>query len=92
MTSKFSIHKQKSGKKSKKKYNKKNFDRYIGKVILVKLPNNKRPRWRWIVRKRDDNRYIVRAPKIGVLIRELDLKRDSDYNKEVLLPKNAMRY
>ena len=43
-------------------------DKYIGKVILLYLPNNKRPRYRWIVRKRDDGRYIVRAPKIGILI------------------------
>ncbi len=58
-------------------------DKYIGKVILVNLPNNKRPRYRWIVRKRDDGRYIVRTPKIGVLI------RDQDFGKETLLPKNS---
>lgn len=49
-------------------------DKYIGKVILVNLPNNKRPRYRWIIRKRDDGRYIVRTPKICVLIRDLNLK------------------
>ena len=65
------------------------FDKHIGKVILVELPNNKRPRRRWIVRKREDGRFIVRAPKIGVLIRELRLKRDSDYGKETLLPKGS---
>ena len=58
-------------------------DKYIGKVILVNLPNNKRPR------KRDDGRYIVRTPKIGVLIRDLMLKRDKDFGKETLLPKNS---
>ena len=31
-------------------------DKYIGKVILVNLPNNKRSQYRWIVRKRDDGR------------------------------------
>lgn len=61
-------------------------DKYIGKVIFVVLPNVKRPRFRWIVAKREDGRYIVRVPKIGVLIRELDLKRDKDFGKEVLLP------
>ena len=64
-------------------------DKYIGKVILVNLPNNKRPRYRWIVRKRDDGRYIIRTPKIGILIRDLNLKRDKDFGKETLLPKNS---
>lgn len=63
-------------------------DKYIGKVLMVKLPNNSRPRFRWIVKKRDDGRYIARAPKIGVLIRDLDKKLDKDYNSENLLPKN----
>ena len=38
-------------------------DKYIGKVLLVHLPNNKRPRYRWIVKKNDNGRYIARAPK-----------------------------
>lgn len=38
---------------------------------------------KWIIRKRDDGRYIVRTPKIGVLIRE------QDFGKETLLPKNS---
>lgn len=63
-------------------------DKYIGKVVLVELPNNLRPRYRWIVKKRDDGRYIARAPKIGVLIRDLDKKLEKDYNAEHLLPKN----
>ena len=48
------------------------YDKHIGKVELVDLPNNSRPRYRWIVKKRDDGRYIARAPKIGVSIRDLD--------------------
>ncbi len=44
---------------------------------------------KWIIRKRDDGRYIVRTPKVGVLIRELKLKRDKDFGKETLLPKNS---
>ena len=64
-------------------------DKYIGKVILVNLPNTKRSQYRWIVRKRDDGRYIVRTPKIGVLIRDLNLKRDKDFGKETLHPKNS---
>jgi len=67
-------------------------DKYIGKVILLHLPNNKHPRYRWIVRKRDDGRYIVRAPKIGTLRKDIDLKKDSDFNKETLLPKNSKIY
>lgn len=63
-------------------------DKYVGKVVLVKLPNNRRPRYRWIIKKRDDGRYIARSPKIGVLVRDLHKKRDKDYNSEHLLPKN----
>ena len=63
-------------------------DKHIGKVVLVELPNNSRPRYRWIVKKRDDGRYIARAPKIGILIRDLDKKLEKDYNSEHLLPKN----
>lgn len=68
---------------------KSNFDKHIGKVILIKLPNNARRRYRWITRKNDKGRYYARAPKIGVLIRELGLKRNSDYGKETLLPINT---
>jgi len=67
-------------------------DKYIGKVILLYLPNNKRPRYRWIVRKRDDGRYIVRAPKIGTLRKDINLRKDKDFNKETLLPKNSKIY
>ena len=49
----------------------------------------KRKRLRWIVRKREDGRYIIRTPKIGVLIRDLNKKRDSDYGKETLMPLSA---
>jgi len=61
-------------------------DKHLGKVILVVLPKVKYPQYRWIVRKREDGRYIVRVPKIGVLLRELKLKRTNDYGKEILLP------
>ena len=63
-------------------------DKYVDKVLLVNLPNNLRPRYRWIVRKRDDGRYVARSPKIGVLIRDLKKKLDNDFNSEHLLPKN----
>ena len=63
-------------------------DNYVGKVVLVNLPNNTRPRYRWIVRRRNDGRYIARAPKIGVLIRDLNKKLEKDFNSEHLLPKN----
>ena len=69
---------------------KNNFGYYIGKVKLLDIPNKKRPRYRWIVRKREDGRIIVRAPKNGVLVRDLHLKRDQDFGKETLLPKDAL--
>jgi len=53
------------------------------------LPNNKRARYRWIVRKREDGRFVLRTPKDGVLVRDLNKKRDSDYGKETLLSKGA---
>ena len=62
---------------------------YVGKIVYVELPNTKRKRLRWIVRKREDGRYIIRTPKIGVLIRNLNKKRDSDYGKETLMPLSA---
>ena len=57
-------------------------DKNIGKVVLLNLHNTKRPQYRWIVRKRDDGRYIVRVPKIGV-------KRDYDYGKESVFPNGS---
>ena len=68
---------------------KNNFSHYIGKVILIELPNNKRPRYRWIVRKREDGRFIVRTPKDTTLVRDLNKKRDTDFGKETLLPKGS---
>ena len=61
-------------------------DTYIGKVLLVELPGNKRAKYKWFVRLRDDGRYIVRSPKIGVSIKDLSLLKESDYGKEILLP------
>jgi len=69
---------------------KKSLDKYIGKVILLRIPNVQRRRYRWIVRKQKNGRYVVRAPKVGVLHRELDLKRSKDFGKETLLHKNAV--
>jgi len=64
-------------------------EKSVGKVVLVILPNVSRPRWRWIVRKREDGRFIVRTPKIGTRIGDLSLLRDADFNKEALLPKGV---
>ena len=61
-------------------------NKYLGKVILVKLPNVKSPRYRWIIRKHENGKYISRIPNDGVSIKELDLKRPTDYGKEVFLP------
>jgi hypothetical protein len=73
------------GKKSRKTRRTK--DKHIGKVKMVYLPNNSRARYRWIVKKRHDGRYIGRAPKVGVLIKNLHKKLENDYNSEHLLPK-----
>ena len=67
-------------------------EKNIGKVVLLHLPKNKRPQYRWIITKRDDGRYITRSPKIGVLLNKLQLKRDCDYNKETLLPIGSKLY
>jgi len=60
----------------------------IDTLVRVMLPSNKRPRIRWIVGEKN-NRFIVRAPKIGVSIQELKLFRNNDYGKETLLPLNS---
>ena len=65
-------------------------DKYIGKIVRVYLPNMKRPKYRWIIKKRDDGRYIVRAPKRNVYFRDLNKKLDHHFNKEELLPKNSL--
>ena len=65
-------------------------DPYVGKVLLVELPGNKRRTYKWIVRLRDDGRYIVRSPKIGVSIKNLYLLKENDYGKETLLPIGAI--
>jgi hypothetical protein len=41
-----------------------NLDKYIGKTIYLIIPLVKYPTWRWIVRKREDGRYIVRNQKL----------------------------
>lgn len=69
-----------------------NMDKFIGKVNFIILPNTKYPQRRWIVRKREDGRYIVRTPKNGVQVGDLKLKRDEDYGKELLLPKGSKPY
>ena len=87
-----SVKKLKSYKKKSrriKKIIKKDFDKYIGKVVLLKLPNNNRPRYFWIVRKKENGRYIIRSPKIGVLIRDLKLLRNSDFGVEKTMPLNT---
>jgi hypothetical protein len=63
-------------------------DTHVGKVELIMLPNNSRPRYRWIIEKREDGRYLARKPKIGVLLRDLNKKLDKDYNVIHLLPKD----
>ena len=66
--------------------------RYVGKVVLINIPGNRRPRYRWIVKRRADGRFIVRTPKNGVLIRNLDYKNNYDYGPAHLLPKRSTLY
>jgi len=68
---------------------KQNLDKYIGETIYLTIPSVKYPTWRWIIRKREDGRYIVRHPKIGVKIRDLNLHNMNDYGEEILLPKGS---
>jgi hypothetical protein len=57
-------------------------------LARVELPG-KRTVYRWITLKRANGRYMARAPKIGTRIRNLQLLRDTDYEKEGLLPLGA---
>ena len=75
----------KGGKKNLTKRNKNNFDKYIGKVVLLKHPKNNKPRYFWIVRKKN-NRYIIRSPKIGILINDLNKLKDKDFGPEKIMP------
>ena len=63
----------------------------VGRVQMLSLPSNGRHAWRWITRKRPDGRYYARAPKTGVAIKRLSLKRDADFGPERLLPASARR-
>jgi len=67
-----------------------NDDKYNGKVMLIEIPNIKRAQWRWIVRKTDNDRYIVRAPKLHILIKNLKHKRNADFKDEMLLPNGSI--
>lgn len=53
----------------------------------MKIPNNRNIRWVWLVRKREDGRYIVRYPKKNILLNKLSKKRDKDFGPEKLAPK-----
>ena len=77
---------KKFNKTKKKKIINKNFDKYIGKVIQLKLPKNKNRQWYWLVRKNKNGKYIIRSSKIGVLLNDLDKKRNKDYSPEKLMP------
>ena len=67
-------------------------DKKVGKVVYLTMPDKSQPVFRWIVQKREDGRFIVRAPKAGVSIKDLKLLRPSDYGKEQLLHKDAKEF
>ena len=65
---------------------KQNFDKFIGKVVQLKTPNNNKSRYFWIVEKNSNGRYIIRSPKIGILIKDLDKLKDKDYGPKKIMP------
>jgi hypothetical protein len=96
--------KKRTNKRSKTRKNKKNKSRRNNKTkkFKPKMPGafgdnvtlqlefpNKSIRWVWLVKIRDDDRFVIRSPKIGVLVRELKLKRDKDFGPEKLAPKGT---
>jgi hypothetical protein len=64
-------------------------NKYVGKVVFVNLPGVSRPRMRWVVRINENGKYVLRAPKVGVMVRDLQLHRDEDFGPETILPKGA---
>jgi hypothetical protein len=64
-------------------------EKHLGKVLLVKMPTIALPRYRWITRRNDEGRFYGRAPKIGVRIHNLPLKRENDFGPERILPKGT---
>ena len=64
-------------------------NKYIGKVVFVNLPGVSRPRMRWVVRINENGKYVLRAPKVGVMVRNLQMHRDEDFGPETILPKGA---
>jgi hypothetical protein len=66
-------------------------DKHVGNVEMVKLPNNLKYRFYWIVGKNKNGRYLARTPKIGVLIRNLHKKRETDFNTSIqTFPKDIL--
>jgi hypothetical protein len=64
-------------------------NKYVGKIVFVNLPGVSRPRMRWVVRINENGKYVLRAPKVGVMIRDLQMHRDGDFGPETVLPKGA---
>ena len=82
--------KTRGNKKNKSRRNKrtKKFKKKDDKIVQLNFPN-KSIRWVWLVKIRDDGRYIIRSPKYDILIRELKFKRDKDFGPEKLAPKGT---
>lgn len=64
--------------------------RYVGKVLMVKLPDRKHKVWRWVSGVSKTGRLMARAPKIGVKIQDLFLKRPKDFGRPVILPSKTV--
>ena len=73
-------------KKSRKPRN----ESHVGKITLIYMDKMKKKQarsvYRWIVQKRNDGRFLARAPKKGVLVRDLKKKRSIDFGPVKLLP------
>lgn len=65
----------------------------VGSVSLLCMQNDERKsiRYRWITREKN-GRFYGRAPKVGVLVRDLDKKRETDFGPERILPRDTHLY
>lgn len=61
------------------------------KLLCIQKDDKKSIRYRWITREKN-GRFYGRAPKVGVLVRDLDKKRETDFGPERVLPLQSHIY
>ena len=82
---------KRSTKRSKTKKSKSHTSPLVGKIVhRVRLPGQSGHRIRWITGVSKNGQLKARAPKIGVMIRDLKKKRNSDFGPERVLPKGTI--